>query len=273
VRVDLRAANGKLEASPLSADLYGGKLAGALTASAGQPARFAAQQTLSGIHVGPLLQDATGKQPIEGKGNVQLDVAAAGDTFDSLMKSLDGSARLELRDGAVRGVNIAQVVRNAKAKIGELRGSEAPQTGTASAVEKTDFSELNASFRIVNGVAHNDDLLIKSPLARVTGSGDVNLGAERIDYLVRATIVSTLQGQGGPELQALKGLTIPIRLTGPFGAIDWRVDFSGIASELAKQKFEEKKEDLKAKAQKSLEEEKAKLQNQLKDQLKGLFKR
>lgn len=276
VRVDLRAANGRLELSPLAANLYGGSTNGAFTINAGKPARFAVRQNLSGIHVGPLLKDATGKDPIEGKGNVQFDVTSSGATFEQLKRGLDGSARLELRDGAIRGVNIAQAVRNAKASINTIRGKEDRQPapgGTGSTSEKTDFSELSGSFRIANGVARNDDLVIKSPLIRIAGAGAIDLGAERLDYLARTTVVSTLQGQGGPELQALKGVTVPVRLSGPFNAIGWRIDVAGMASELAKQKLDERKGELREKAEKSLDEQKAKVRDQLKEQLKGLLGR
>jgi AsmA protein len=274
VRLDVRAAGGKLDINPIAARMYGGSAAGALSITAGkamsQP-RFALRHSLTGIHVGPLLQDATGKAQVEGRGNVQLDVTAGGTLVDAIRKSLDGSARLELRDGAIRGINVAQAVRNAKARIGEIRGQEPAQSGTGSADEKTDFSELTASFRIVNGVAHNEDLNIKSPLLRVGGAGDIDLGAGRLDYVAKATVVTTLKGQGGPELESLKGLTVPVRLSGPFSAIGWRIDFAGMASELAKQRLDEKKEDVKAKAQQSLEEQKAKVQERLKERLKGVF--
>jgi AsmA protein len=271
VRFGVHAAGGRLAVDPLSASLYGGTANGALSAAATTPARFTLRQTLSGISIGPLLKDAIGKQPIEGRGNVTLDVATSGAGFAQIKKDLSGSARIALHDGAVHGVNIAQIVRSAKARIGELRGQEAAQTGTASADEKTDFSEMSGSFRIANGIAHNDDLNVKSPLVRVGGAGDVDIGAERIDYLAQVTVVSSLQGQGGPELQALKGLTVPVRLSGPFTAIGWRVDFAGIASALAKQKLDEKKEEVKSKAQKAIDEQKSKLQDQLKGRLKGLF--
>ncbi|HYD96329.1 MAG TPA: AsmA family protein [Noviherbaspirillum sp.] len=271
VRVDVRAANGRLDASPIAAGLYGGSASGALTITAGNPARFALRQTLSGIDVGPLLKDAIGKDPVSGKGNVQLDVTTRGMSFDQIRKALNGSARLELRDGAVRGINIAQAVRDAKARLGQLRGDEKAQAGTAAGAEKTDFSELTGSFRITDGVARNDDLSIKSPLIRVAGAGDINLGAERLDYLARTTVVSTLQGQGGPELQALKGLTVPVRLSGPFSAIGWQVDFAGMATELAKRKLDERKDEVREKAQKALEEQKEKVRSQLQEQLKGLF--
>jgi AsmA protein len=256
VRVDLRAGAGKIDINPFNANLYGGSVAGSLSVVSASPNRFALQQTLSSVQVGPLLKDAIGKDPIDGRGDVHLNVTSRGKLVSQLKKQLAGTARLDLRDGAIRGVNIAQAIRSAKARIGELRGSESAQGGTASTDEKTDFSELSGSFRIANGIAHNEDLTIKSPLVRVSGSGDINIGEDRLDYLARTTVVATLQGQGGPELQALKGLTVPVRLSGPFNAIGWRVDFAGMASELAKQK---------------LDEEKAKVRDQLKDRLKGLL--
>jgi AsmA protein len=271
VRLDLSAANGKLDINPLSANLYGGSVNGALGVTAGNPARFAIRQTLTGIDIGPLMKDAIDKDTLEGKGNVHLDVTSAGVTVGQIKKSLNGSARMELRDGAVRGVNIAQVIRDGKARIGQLRGDEKPQGGTGSVQQKTDFSELTGSFSIVNGVAHNEDLQIKSPLARIAGSGDIYLAEDKLDYLVRATIVNTLQGQGGPELQSMKGLTVPVRLSGPFDSIGWRVDFAGMATELAKQKLDERKEEIRAKTQKPLDEQKEKIRGRLQEQLKGLL--
>lgn len=268
VRLDLHAADGKIDMRPLNANLYGGSVAGSLSVVASNPARFTIQQKLTNVQVGPLLKDVLQKEPLlEGQGNVQLDVNTSGGTLPQIKKGLNGTARLELRDGAVRGVNIAQVVRNAKAKIGALRGSggdsgNAQQTGTGSSGEKTDFSEMTASLHINNGVAHNDDLSIKSPLFRIGGAGDVNIGEDRLNYLVKATVVSNLQGQGGPELQTLKGLTVPVRLSGPYTALAWHIDFGGLASDLAKQKLNDKKEELKTKAE-----------DQLKNSLKGLFGR
>lgn len=270
-RFDLRAAGGTLEISPLVANLYGGSASGSLSVAATNPPRIALRQNLAGINVGPLLKDAMAKDPIEGKGNVQLDIAAAGATVTQMKKALSGSARLELRDGAIRGVNVAEVIRNAKAKIGALRGTEAAQTGTGSAAEKTDFSELAGSFRIAGGVARNDDLILKSPLLRIGGNGDVNIGEDRLDYLVRATVVSTLRGQGGPEMQAMKGLTVPVRLSGPFANIGWRVDVAGMAGELARQKIDERKDEVRSRAEKALEEQKNKVEDRVREQFKGLF--
>jgi AsmA protein len=257
VRLDVHAAAGKVELNPLSANLYDGTVAGGLWLIASNPPHFSVRQNLTGVQVGPLLKDAIDKDPIDGKGNVALDVTTQGGTVTQLKKGLNGTARLDLRDGAVRGVNVAQALRIAKGKLGAQGES---QSGTGSVAEKTDFSEFTGSFKIANGVAHNDDLAVKSPLIRLAGNGDINLGEDRLDYLAKATVVNTLKGQGGPELQALRGVTVPVRLSGPFTAIGYSVDLQGMATDMAKQKIDEKKDELKTKAQ-----------DQLKDRLKGLL--
>jgi AsmA protein len=261
LRADLRASGGRLVVDPLAADLYGGRATGSAVLADGTPPRLATKQAWSGVALGPLLKDALGKETLTGRGTLALDVAAQGATVAALKQALEGSASVELRDGSVRGFNVAQAVRSAAALLG--RPAEAP-AGTGSAAEATDFSELSGSFRIRAGVAHNEDLRAKSPLLRVSGSGSVDFGAGRLDYLVKATVVETLQGQGGPELQSLRGLTVPVRLSGPFDAVGYRVDAAGLLQDLARRKLQEKLED---KARGTLPP----AQQQLLEKFKGLF--
>lgn len=262
LRLDLRAAGGKLDIHSINAKLYGGSLAGSASLAAAAQPRFTLRQTLSGINLGPLLKDAIGNDPIQGRGNVVLDVSSEGALVAQLKKNLNGTAQLALRDGAVKGFNISQMIRGAKSRLGELRGDAQAQTGTGSTTDKTDFSELSGSFNIRRGVAGNKDLRAKSPLLRVEGAGDIDIGEDKLDYLLKATVVSTLQGQGGPELQALKGLTVPVRLSGPFSAVAYQVDFSGVASELVRKQLDSRKDEIKGR-----------VEEQLKGQLKGLFGR
>lgn len=256
IRVRIEAKDGRLNVAPLSANLYDGRLDGTLAADA-RGNRFAAKQNLAGVRIGPLLKDLADKDIVEGRGDVALDVAAHGDTVAALKKSLAGTARVALADGAVKGINIGQKLREVR---GMLKGGK--DVGVASdATQQTDFSELAASFRIAAGVARNDDLTAKSPLLRLAGAGDIDIGNERLDYLLKASVVATGKGQGGGELDSLKGLTIPVRLTGPFAKPDWKIELAGLAGEAAKARIEEKKEEIKQKAE-----------GKLKDRLKGLLK-
>jgi len=253
VRLEIKANNGKLDVNPLAANLYEGTVNGSLAVNAHDNS-VSVRQNLSGINIAPLLKDAVNKDMLEGRGSVNLDVRAQGKSVVAMKKSLGGNAALNLADGAIKGINLAESIRKAKAKLGAAKGQEMQAANKA---EKTDFSELKASFTIKNGVAHNQDLSMKSPLLRLSGEGDINLGEDRLDYLAKTTLVATAAGQGGKEAAELKGITIPVRVSGPYTAISYKLDFGGAVSEVAKQKVETKKEEIKTK---------------LGDKLKGLFR-
>ena len=199
------------------------------------------------------MKDVLNKDLIEGRGNIALDLVTAGATVTAMKKALAGSASLSLRDGAIKGINLAKSFREAKARIGG--GQDAAQQ--ASKTDKTDFSELSASFHIAHGVAHNEDLVAKSPFLRLAGAGDIDIGNGSMNYLAKATLVNTSAGQEGKELAHMQGLTVPVRLSGPFDALAWKLEFGSLIADAAKQKLQEK-----------LQEQ---AQGKLGEKLKGLF--
>ncbi len=257
VRLDVKAQNGLITISPLSTNLYQGSMNGSLKLNAQATPHIAINQNLSGINIAPLLKDAANFDTLEGKGNVAFNLTAQGNTMSALKKALNGSMSLSLTDGAAKGINIAKTLRDAQGIL-SMNGTTT-QTQTINKAEKTDFSELKASFKINNGVARNDDLLLKSPLLRLTGNGDINIGNDTINYLTNATLAKTLKGQGGKDI--VGGVTLPIRFSGPFNNLKYTLDFGTIVSDVVKQKIEAKKEGIKTK-----------LQDQLQDKLRGLFK-
>jgi len=268
VRLDVRAANGRVDVNPIAANLYQGTLAGALTIQAAATPGFAAKQTLTGVQVGPLLKDFADNDMLEGKGNVALDVTAHGNTAAALRKALNGNASVRLTDGALKGINIAGSIRSARAKLGALRGEHVQPVNRT---EKTDFTELSGTFAIKNGVAHNNDLAMKSPLLRVGGEGSINLANDTIDYLIKASIVGTSKGQGGRELADLQGITVPVRVSGPLDEPFYKLDFAAIATDAARQRIESTvREQVEKRLGGSREDKPA---GSLRDQLKGLFGR
>ena len=103
--------------------------------------------------------------------------------------------------------------------------------------------------------------------------GHENIGAGRIDYTARATVASTATGQDGAELAALRGVTVPVQLSGPFDAIDWKVQWSSVAAAAVENKLKEKiAEKLFGKPTEPAASEPAKKpEEQLKDKLRGLL--
>jgi AsmA protein len=93
-------------------------------------------------------------------------------------------------------------------------------------------------------VATNNDLQAKSPLLRVNGAGTIDIGAGALDYTVQASVVGTVAGQGGADLSSLRGVTVPVHLSGPFTALSYQLDWGSLARQAAKTKAVEQLQNL-----------------------------
>lgn len=224
-RADASLDNGLLRIPRLAGKAWGGTIDASGSADANGN-KVAVKLAASGVDANALLKDVAGKDLLEGTGKVTADLTTRGATLGELRSGLDGTAALNLRDGAIKGFNLARALRQAKAAL-SMRQDAVQQ---ARQTEKTDFSELSASAKIIDGVARSDDLDVKSPFLRIGGAGTFDIGKGRIDYVAKATVADTSKGQGGAELDALRGVTVPVRLAGPFDAIDWNIQWSAVAA-------------------------------------------
>ena len=225
---------------------------------AGKTPKMAVKANLQNLQAGPLLKDLTGQDKLTGKGRFNLNVNSTGNSIDAIKKTLGGTADFRFENGAVKGVNLAKLLRETKARF---EGKPVPKSTEP---EQTDFSELSGSAIISKGVINNQDLLAKSPFLRVNGAGTVNLVQESLDYIVEATVVSTAKGQGGEELKDLQGLNIPVKLSGSYMSPDYSIDWGKVLLSSQKAKVDEKVEEKKQELQQKLEEK-------LGDKLKGFF--
>ena len=260
IRLPLSVDKGRALLRPAAA-LYGGKYAGNIAVDgSGKAIGVKIDEKLSGVQIGPLLRDFTGEQePITGAANIDAQLTTSGQEAPAFKRNLNGTANLRFADGALKGVNVAAMLREAEAR---LTGKPVPADD---APKQTDFSDLTASVKVTKGVARNDDLSLRSPLLRVKGAGLADLNSEQVDYLVRASVVGTLTGQGGKPLTRLKGVTVPVRVSGKFDNPKYALDTKALLSGSVKQKVEEKKKEIEQKA-------KDKLKDELQKGLGNLFK-
>lgn len=261
VNIGLDAAGGVATMSPFSANLYQGSMSGSLKVDARNTPNIAFKQAMQNVAVGPLLVDAINNDMLDGKGTVKLDVTTSGNTVGALKKALAGTAALNLADGAVKGIDIAGTIRDLKSKL-TINKSDSI---SADKRKRTDFSEMIATFTIKNGVAHNDDLSMKAPIFRISGAGDIDIAQEKINYLAKPTIVKSLKGQGGAELDVLSGITIPVKLSGTFTSPQYALDYALLGAAIAKSKLLDSVAGSKADAVKGL------LNGSPKDALNGLL--
>lgn len=267
ILITVNASDGQIRLQPLNAKLYEGIYQGNVGLDVrGNVPRLSMDESLTGVQAGPLLKDLNGEAMITGKATVSTKLTAEGATTKQIVRTLNGQNAFSFTNGAVKGFNIAGLIREATAR---LRG----QTAAASqGPVQTDFSEISGTSTIRNGLLHNEDLSAKTPLVRITGAGDINLLNETMDYLLNATVVGTLEGQGGQELEELKGVTIPVRIRGPFSDLSYRPDVETMVSETAKAKVEERIEEQKQELEQGLQEKLGEeLGEELQDTLKGLL--
>ncbi len=224
-RIDATLNGGLLRVTTLQGKVWGGSIDASALAEAAT-GRVGFKGTANGININSALKDVAAKDWMDGTGRVTMDIEATGRSVNALKSKLQGQMALQLRDGAIKGINLAKSLRQAKAAIGVQQDA----VQKASETEKTDFSEMSASFQIADGVARNKDLDVKSPFLRLGGEGAIDIGQGRIDYVARATVTGTAKGQDGADLAALKGLQVPVRLTGPFTALDWKIEWSSVVA-------------------------------------------
>lgn len=266
-RITIKAKDGDIRLEQKVGDFYQGNLGGILGLNVtGKTPRLKVVQRAKGIQAQPLVQDLVGQDRLSGTGNFNLDVSGAGRTVKSIKRSLNGKLDFAFTEGTIKGFNLGRMLRETAAK---LKGKSLPPDGEAN---ETDFSELKGSGVIRRGVLHNDDLSAKSPLFRVTGKGRIDIGEDTLDYKIKPVLVASLRGQGGEELEELKGIPIPVHLTGPLAKPNWRIDLAAAVTESQKAKAKEKiQEKIREELPDDIKEKIPGLERHLDGMLKGLF--
>ncbi|MBD1584412.1 AsmA family protein [Pseudoalteromonas sp. S16_S37] len=228
---------------------YEGSGKGAVKVDASRtPYKINTQFALDSINAEPLLTDAVGFDKVLGKGSVNWDLTTQGQSQKSFVSALGGKLAFNLKDGGVKGANIAEMTRKAKEMLkGDFSSLKEGLNADYNPEQKTDFSSLTGSLVFTNGVGRNTDLYLASPLIRITGEGDVDLPQTNVNYRLVTGIVDTIEGQASTDDST--GFKVPLRIKGPFHKVDVNIDVSGAAKDKAKDKVKDK----------------------LKDKLKGLF--
>lgn len=225
---DLRIVDGIVTIKPFSAKLYDGSIVAHSILNANPKiATWTETAELKGVQVGPLLKDFMGKEQLVGATRAKYSLKGSGLTPDNIKKSITGTASFAFTDGAINGINIAKMLRDAFNKI---KGKSA----TSEVAERTDFAELSGSTVIKKGHITNNDLLMKSPLLRVTGKGWANLPKDSLDYLATVTVVGTLKGQNGESMDELSGLPLPIYAKGTLQSPSVGLDVKAMTEALFK---------------------------------------
>jgi AsmA protein len=207
VAIDVALAGGVLRCGFPNLGAYGGQVSGQLIvdASRGEPI-YALTSDLVGVRALPLLQSAADFDKLDGKLQAKIGVRSSGNSQRAIMSNLGGTVFANFQDGAIRGLNIARMIRSLAS--GTLSGWQETRE------EATDLSQLSASFRIERGQATTNDLNLIGPLVKMTGAGTIDLAAKSLALRVEPKLVMTTEGQGRAGDPV--GLGIPVAIDGPW---------------------------------------------------------
>jgi len=218
-RVSASLKNGLLNAKLSEMAFYDGTASGQIILNGGRKVpSIQGALNASGLNAFRLLKDFADFKRLEGAGQMQISLAASGKSQRAMVSTLAGTTKFTFTNGAIRGINVASMIRNVEKSI--LGGWDKTDN------KNTDFSELSASFKFKDGIATNDDLKLLGPLVRVSGKGDIDMLRKRLDYRVKPKLVASLKGQGGDK--KLKGIAVPIIIKGSWDKPKIYPDIEGI---------------------------------------------
>ncbi|WP_397474805.1 AsmA family protein [Pusillimonas sp.] len=231
--MSVAARDGKLNLSGISAKLYDGSLVGTFSATSRN--QFAGKFDLTQASMGPLVRALSGSDRLSGKGNVAIDLKSEGSTPAALKGGLNGSASLQLREGAIRGIDLNQTLAQVGGILTTVLGGEGPSLPTAFNLgSRTSFDSLDVSLAIKNGVADVRKLDLRSPLLRITQGkpASINLVHNSLDLLANVRVVRA--GDDSVNLSALRGMTVPVRFAGPLNGPRIDVQWQDMGGSLVK---------------------------------------
>jgi|GEM_PF-2291123 len=187
----------------------------------------------SSIAAQDMLTALTGFQNLSGLGDVHVNLSSEGNSLKALVNGLDGRFESDLNRGALKGINLAKLVRDTSNLSDLLRSGNLTVASFRDAFSpqaETDFSTFISSLEFTNGVASISNLSIDNPVVGITGAGSIDLGARTLD--VQLTPRVDLSASGAGSTIGLANIPIPVRVYGNWSQVQFGLDSRAVQSEL-----------------------------------------
>jgi AsmA protein len=240
VSAAIRAVEGRLDIDKIVARLYGGTLGGRITAKADNS--VAAQLAFDNVEMEPLLQGLAHESRLAGRGSVKIDLKTQGTTGPALKAGLTGVVHGKVRDGAIKGINVAQTLREVNDVVRNVFSGQLPDVASQfDMARQTDFTSLDTEISFNHGQGTVKKFALAAPLLRITAGTPASLDIvnNQMDMVVNVNVVNTKTGQEGKDLADLKDVAVPVRISGPFQDLGYKVQWKDISSQVVKQAVQE----------------------------------
>jgi AsmA protein len=194
---------GKLSMTIGESQAFGGILKGSLAlASSGEDADFKSQMQFTDVDLESCLGEMFQFRRLQGRGDVALAIEATGSSMLGLTRTMNGSANLTGRQGAMVGLNIEQLLRRLERR--PLSGTGDFRNG------RTPFEKLNVDLKITDGVATVENVSLEGSKVRLGLSGSASIPARDFDLRGVAALAATATGDTAPAFE------LPFMVQGPW---------------------------------------------------------
>lgn len=256
VVMPLVAKDGHVRLGPTQARLYGGTYNGDIVLDARpMQAQLSLNEHLHGTDIGALVKAAFDSARISGRADANVAVTGVGNTDDAIKRSLNGKIDVNVKQGAVVGVDVVYELQ----RVNALLKRQVPAQRTASGPARTNFNALQMNGGLDKGVLRIDDLKMETDFLKVHGKGTLDTTTEAINYQLVAAVNKVPAGNaaGGGGLDALSAVEVPLTITGTMSSPTVRPDIEALAKGKLGQEVQQKAGDL--------------VKKKLGDKLKDLF--
>jgi len=157
----------------------------------------------------------------------RYDVAFSGKTADEIQRTLQGSGRIDLRDGRLAIFDVLATIE----KYVTLAW-----TGEQQATGVTSFVQFGTDFSIADQKITTPNLLLENEAAKIAGEGAVSFAEDLgLDYELSSLITGLLAQKLGGALtpDGVAQLAVPLRVKGDAGAPRVFVDVKTLAKDQA----------------------------------------
>lgn len=233
----------ELRMSMLGGDVHA---SGSLDSADPERPGFAGTLKLSGVEISEIVSD---RFPLlrgvaSGRLGTTLTLSGRGLETDAIRQSLTGMGSIEIRDGRLEGVNVAEAVLTGATGVAGLTSWLSPDVKRRHphlfASPDTQFETAEMAIEVQDGRIRTDALAIVTDEFALTGKGTIGLDG-RLDldteFRTSAALATTLVGVASPTRFLLDGdkrLRIPVHVGGELGAPKLRPDQKYLGQALAR---------------------------------------
>ena len=201
VAANLRA--GKLTVTIGEAQAFGGILKGAFSlAGSDGGADFKSQLQFTDVDLENCLGELFNFRRLEGRGNMSVALDANGASMLGLTHTMNGTANVIGRQGAMVGLNIEQLLRRLERR--PLSGAGDFRTG------RTPFEKLTIDIKIAQGTATVEDVKLEGSKVRLGLAGSASIPNREFDLRGVAALASTGANEAPPAFE------LPFIVQGPW---------------------------------------------------------